>query len=735
MQTTDFQLNASSQAFKILSSSLYEDKERAVLREPVANAWDAHLEAGIKTPVSITLPTKSDPTLVIADLGVGMTHSQLTGIYSTYFSSSKTTKDDLIGGFGLGSKAPFSITDEFTITSTRNGEHSVVKAFLDAGLPKLDTISHDYGTKLANGTVVSIPVHSPRRQELLRQALYSDLFSYWEVPPNITNDVPITSAKRNIIGSTEVNVSRDYSYHNINFGNLILGEFKYSVPENMIARLHAADYMFPELIQYCRLLGCDNYATLVSITPIIPIGSIELAPSRERIEDTEANYQTILEALQSAGKELLPTAITTLTTVTNKLHALTQNVHTLDHYAALVQYFKSLPESNGAIFEIALRTKDKSQFPEETITQLNELTDTKFFAKGYTNNILELSVAVDCNLDVTPTSYELTRSNTVKTKCRPSISLIDKLVNETTVYIHITDSPKANSTKAVINHCLRTNTPINGTEIPVEDHYAITYSELDALKQLFTDEHIVVLTADLVAPYKPVKGSSTKPTKKVSPTLGSIIYSSTGLETISTADFYALPSTTYVIVMPVIADNDYYGSKYQSAIKNYYLPLVKAITPTKDILVIKLPRTELNNKRFKDCTNIDLVVSKTSSRPTATAIEATTDKLTQATLKRMANINHILLGYGNYTTPSITKWIKSLFTKNEQELLSNEDIYKAIFNLVRNTYAISITEPSIPTKETKQLYLAKRTLQEIDYLEELIDFTAIAKVFRKFYKE
>ena len=42
-----FQIGNSAQAFKILSDSLYSNKQRAVVREVLCNAVDAHIEAGI----------------------------------------------------------------------------------------------------------------------------------------------------------------------------------------------------------------------------------------------------------------------------------------------------------------------------------------------------------------------------------------------------------------------------------------------------------------------------------------------------------------------------------------------------------------------------------------------------------------------------------------------------------------------------------------------------------------
>ena len=97
-----FQIKATAQAFKILSSSLYTYKERAVLRELAANALDSHTVAGIpNTPIEITLPTQLEPTLIVKDFGTGMSLQVIQALYFTFFASDKDLTNDVIGGFGL----------------------------------------------------------------------------------------------------------------------------------------------------------------------------------------------------------------------------------------------------------------------------------------------------------------------------------------------------------------------------------------------------------------------------------------------------------------------------------------------------------------------------------------------------------------------------------------------------------------------------------------------------------
>lgn len=115
MRTTDFRMKASPQAFRILSDSLYKNPVLAVVRELCANAWDSHVKRGnTDRPFVVHTPTTLEPYFYVRDFGVGMEHEFVHSNYITFFESDKDHSDEAIGGFGLGSKAPFAYADQFT---------------------------------------------------------------------------------------------------------------------------------------------------------------------------------------------------------------------------------------------------------------------------------------------------------------------------------------------------------------------------------------------------------------------------------------------------------------------------------------------------------------------------------------------------------------------------------------------------------------------------------------------
>lgn len=118
-----FEMSDSAEFFTVLSDTLYRDKKRAVCREPICNAWDAHVLAGVTDrPIDITLNAEE---LIIKDFGPGIADDRIVPIYCRYGASTKVKDEKQTGGFGLGSKAPFAYTDHFTVTSCHNGFRTV----------------------------------------------------------------------------------------------------------------------------------------------------------------------------------------------------------------------------------------------------------------------------------------------------------------------------------------------------------------------------------------------------------------------------------------------------------------------------------------------------------------------------------------------------------------------------------------------------------------------------------
>ena len=156
-----FTIGQSGHAFHILSDALYSDKKLAVVREVACNAADAHIVAGVDSPIEIVIDRSQ---LSIQDYGPGIPHERIAEIYATYFGSTKTNDGTQTGGFGLGSKAPFAYTDNFTVENSYGGKRVIYAAHLaeegpNAGTPVIQEIV-SVPTE-ATGVKVIVPLKDP----------------------------------------------------------------------------------------------------------------------------------------------------------------------------------------------------------------------------------------------------------------------------------------------------------------------------------------------------------------------------------------------------------------------------------------------------------------------------------------------------------------------------------------------------------------------------------------------
>lgn len=312
-QENTFQINASSHAFKILSDSLYKNKELAVLRELSCNALDAHVAAGISdVPIKITLPCELDPILLVEDKGEGMSKTKLEKLYTTYFESTKRDSDDDIGGFGLGSKSPFAVTDNFTVTSTTpEGESTTILSYLDNGIPKVMVTSHDENSDLPQGTTVQVTFPENRVAAIMQVVFdgQNGLFDYWKTFPEII--CSNFAEKAHLDGIEEAKQSNEFKtgatvltrtdegyvciYPRQNSQDLhrnfqvVYGNIAYEIPENLFAKLNIEGKLFKE----------SSFAVHIDLSTII-----ELSPSREYIEDCESNLIVIQKIISDVSDQI-----------------------------------------------------------------------------------------------------------------------------------------------------------------------------------------------------------------------------------------------------------------------------------------------------------------------------------------------------------------------------------------------------------------------------------------------
>lgn len=281
----DFKIKTSAIAFDILSSGLYANKIKAIIRELSCNAYDAQIAAGNgDTPFDIHLPTFLEPTFYIRDYGVGLSHDQVVNIFTTYFESTKSDSNDFVGAMGLGSKAPFSYTSNFTIEAFQNGICNVYTAFInDAGFPSVIRME-TRDTEEPNGLKITVPVQEKDFRNFKSEAI--EVFQWFKTVPNEVNDeIEFTKAEmKSYYDIDNIFVRADATrYHSYSYTLLaVMGNIAYPVDLEM----------FTDMFKHVNENSFNNFVFKFEI------GDIEFSASRESLSYTQKTIDAIKQKIQ-----------------------------------------------------------------------------------------------------------------------------------------------------------------------------------------------------------------------------------------------------------------------------------------------------------------------------------------------------------------------------------------------------------------------------------------------------
>ena len=186
-EVSNFRIAFTPEAFKILSSTMYSDGLKAILRELGTNATDSQIQAGNPNQkFTVKLPDYLDPTFYIRDYGVGLTPDEIKNIYTSYFTSTKTKDNNTTGCFGLGSKTPFYYTENFSVISYKNGMEYGFAIFINSqGLPSYTKL-YEKETIEPNGVKVMFPMKSSDFNDFANKA--REIYYWFDVKPEIVGN-------------------------------------------------------------------------------------------------------------------------------------------------------------------------------------------------------------------------------------------------------------------------------------------------------------------------------------------------------------------------------------------------------------------------------------------------------------------------------------------------------------------------------------------------------------------
>ena len=282
----EFRIRNSAKAFNILSSGLYANKIRAIVRELSCNAVDSHTAAGKQdTPFDVHLPNQLDPTFSIRDYGTGLTHAQVQNIYTTYFESTKTESNAFIGALGLGSKSPFSYTDNFTVTAIKDGTRGVYSAFINGeGVPSI-VLMHSEATDQPAGVEVKFAVDS--RSDFYKfEEEARHVYTYFALRPVVSGGDG--EFKFRDIEYKEKNIIPGVHYTDSRSSRAVMGNIAYPIDipnaETALGELH-------------KLLGCG-------LEMHFDIGELDFQASREGLSYIPQTITAIRNKLEALNAQL-----------------------------------------------------------------------------------------------------------------------------------------------------------------------------------------------------------------------------------------------------------------------------------------------------------------------------------------------------------------------------------------------------------------------------------------------
>ena len=158
-ETKKASIKTSAKMFNFFSKQIYSDFYTAVWRELVSNGIDGQKVNGETRPLVVTVPSMLEPYAKVRDFGCSMDHEFMMNQFMQFGdASTKENSDDYIGGFGIGSKAPLSYTEQYSIKCFQNGVVRVYSVFKDEeGCPSIAFLS-EAPTSEPDGVEVGFPV-------------------------------------------------------------------------------------------------------------------------------------------------------------------------------------------------------------------------------------------------------------------------------------------------------------------------------------------------------------------------------------------------------------------------------------------------------------------------------------------------------------------------------------------------------------------------------------------------
>ena len=265
---------------------LYKNPIGSIVRELGANAYDAMRAAGKRdAPIEIILPHALSPNLIVRDSGNGMDYNFITQVYSNLLSSTKRDDNEGIGGFGVGSKSPLGYSNAYSVVTVSNKRKISFVVSRNGGFCLLG----DEITDEEDGTTVTVPVKSGDYQafkDATQWLRYMD-------PPPLIDGVPMRKEPIFLEGTYQTQGDIDIA------GRWFIADDSTTYDKDPQILLGPIPYdielkYLPTLTRTASVAGRAGKLRIE-----VPIGSLEVTPSRESLQYSTKTKQ-VLEAVLTA---------------------------------------------------------------------------------------------------------------------------------------------------------------------------------------------------------------------------------------------------------------------------------------------------------------------------------------------------------------------------------------------------------------------------------------------------
>lgn len=372
-KVTEFNIKATAHSFRILSSGLYSNKIRAIIRELSCNALDAMVAAGRgDVPFEVHLPTAIEPWFSVKDTGIGLSADDVERIASTYFESTKRDSNKFIGALGLGSKSPFSYTDNYSLIAIKDGIKNTYAAFIsDDGIPATALMATE-STNDHSGVEIKFNVNDTRDFIRFKQeALY--VFTYFDKKPIVTGygDFQFTTVEYREKDITP-GVSQYVRSNNFTKAYAVMGNIAYPI----------------EMPNAETNLGELQYILNNKVEIKFDIGELDFNPSREALNYSAQTINAIKQKLESIRDSIALLIEEKVKSIENlwEIQSVLSNYFNNSLYTASVSSFIAKSDSFRKFFSNGVRKEFEVTFDELSKYNIKARSFTVSSYKGTIND-------------------------------------------------------------------------------------------------------------------------------------------------------------------------------------------------------------------------------------------------------------------------------------------------------------------------------------------------------------